>query len=200
MELIDELSDELFKSVHDLALSKLTSSRDRAYEIGIHTARMNINGEVRRTIIPPLYVFAGKATENGVISTDIDYRIVYNNQTFPMAHVYGASGHLCLGNIPVPRFVDIHSLMTPLETLFLYNDRNLNHGNPKLDISDEIHEKVCEFAQIHQLTIPQSKQYLMYDTVWLLGAELLEQNDTQTAYELAETLYKIIFKEREQSK
>ena len=117
-----------------------------------------------------------------------------------MGHVYGASGHLCLGNIPVPRFVDIHSLMTPLETLFLYNDRNLNHGNPKLDISDEIHEKVCEFAQIHQLTIPQSKQYLMYDTVWLLGAELLEQNDTQTAYELAETLYKIIFKEREQSK
>lgn len=196
MELVKELSDELFQSVHDLALSRLSSSKDRAYEIGMHTARMNINGDIRRTIIPPLYVFAGKMTENGVVSTDIDYRIVYNNQTFPMGHVYGGSGHLCLGSIPVPRFVDIHSLMTPLETLFLYNDRNLGHGNPQLDITNEMHKKVCEFARIHQLTVPASKNYLVYDTVWVLGAELLEKNDTNTAYELAEKLYQIIFKER----
>lgn len=197
MELINELSDELFKSVHDLALSKLSSARDRAYEIDMHTARMNINGDIRKTIIPPLYVFAGKITENGVISTDIDYRIIYNNQTFPMGHVYGASGHLCLGNIPVPRFVDIHSLMTPLETLFLYNDRNINHGSPKLEITNEIHEKVCEFARIHQLTMPKSTQYIVNDTVWLLGAELLEKNKIHIAYELADKLYQIIFKERE---
>lgn len=193
MQIVEKLPKTLFDSIHKKALAKLSKCQKAAYLVGIHTARMKIMGETRKTIIPPLNVFISNVTEKGVMSDCIDYRVTYNGQTFPLAHVFGSSGHLCLGNIPVPRFVSKYDLMLPLETLFLYNDRVLSHGNPRLRITDDQHIEIAKWCRNHQIDIGPNHNYLKHDTVWRIGAELLEKYSTGKAYEYADEVFSLIF-------
>ena len=194
MELLEKPPEKLFYTIHQKALADLSTRSKATYTVGIHTARMKIRGEIKRTIIPPMSIYISKITECGVVSSDIDYRITYNGQTFPLGHVYGNSGYLCLGNIPVPKFVSEYDLMSPLETLFLYNDRNQNHGEPKLNIDSDKHLKILNWCVRHGVNIISEKHdYIAHDTVWDIGHQLLEQYTTEKAYELADELFKIIF-------
>lgn len=194
MELINKLPDYLFYNIHQKALAGLSTRDKSTYTVGMHTANMNINGIIKKTIIPPLNIYISTITEKGVISSDIDYRITYNGQTFPLGHVYGASGYLCLGDIPVPAFVSRYDLMHPLETLFLYNDRNKHHGSPRLNISKNKHMTVCRWCEGHDIYIDQNQlDYIANDTVWYICSELLERYDTNTAYRHADALFTIIF-------
>lgn len=194
MEWVNDLPDYLFYNIHQKAVAGLSTRSTSTYMVGMHTANMNINGTIKKTIIPPLHIYISKITEKGVISSDIDYRITYNGQTFPLGHVYGASGYLCLGDIPVPKFVSQYDLMHPLETLFLYNDRNKQHGNPKLKISKSKHMKVYKWCQQHNIYIDQNKlDYIANDTVWFICSALLERYDTDIAYGYANELFTLIF-------
>lgn len=192
MKIINEIPEELLDNIHTKALKSLT--RDRAtYTVGMHTARMKINGAMRKTIIPPVNIYISRVTKQGVISSDIDYRIVYNGQTFPLGHVYGGSGYLCLGNIPVPPYVSETDLMLPLETLFLYNDRVM-HGNPKLNISNDQHKAMMSWALRNNIALNTTpNRYLHEDVLWDLGAQLLEKYDIETAYSEADVMFKIAF-------
>lgn len=196
MQIIQEIPSELFETIHESALKSLTR-HNSAYNVGMHTARMNINGTIKKTIIPPLRLFISRITSEGVVSSQIDYRVTYNNQTFPLGHVYGASGYLCLGNIPVPPFVKPTDLMTPLEILFLYNDRVL-HGSPKLNISEQQHKALVTWAMKHNIAINATRhEYIKKDVLWDIGARLLQMYDIETAYEQADIMFKITFKYEE---
>ena len=196
MKIIDKLPETLFQTIHEQALLALSTRDNAAYHVGMHTANMKINGEIRKTIIPPLDLYISKVTEKGVVSSDIDYRISYNHTTFPLGHVYGQSGYLCLGNIPVQPYVSQYNLMAPLETLFLYNDKNINHGGAQLPITVEQHEEVLVWANEVDVTVnANADQYLKNDTLWDMCAQLLEKYDTDTAYDKANGLFNIIFRE-----
>lgn len=168
----------------------------------MHTAQMNINGTIRPTIIPPLNLYIDQITEQGVVSSAIEYRVGYDGRSFPFGHVYGQSGYLCLGNIPVPAFVSPYDLMNPLETLFLYNDRNLRHGGNHLSLSKASYAQLTK--QVNQqgfsLTTPKDHPYdlLALDTIWDLGAQCLQKRSREDAYDQMEHWFRIIFQPENQ--
>ena len=87
--------------------------------------------------------------------------------------------------------------MDPLETLFLYNDRNINHGGAKLPITPEQDRAVRELATRYNIEVnTQDYHYIENDTVWDLCAQLLEKYDIFDAFSIADKLFTIIF-ERE---
>ena len=86
--------------------------------------------------------------------------------------------------------------MAPLETLFLYNDKNINHGGAQLPITKEQHNEVLSWASEVEITVnANADQYLKNDTLWDMCAQLLDKYDTETAYENANRLFNIIFRE-----
>lgn len=194
MEIIQEVPKKTFDTIHQKAIRDMAQSDESAYIVGMHTARMNIRGEIRKTIIPSVTIFIPRQTELGVNSYMIKYHVTLNAQTFPLAHVYGSSGYLCLGNIPVSPYVSSHNLMAPLETLFLYNDRYVNHGHPTLNISVTQHKKIVEWCHDNELEIKSDKHdYILNDTVWDIGAQLVEKYDIETAYQLADEFFRLCF-------
>lgn len=199
MEIVDKVPDKVKENIHEQALEKMALREKRAYHVGMHTANMKIMNEIRKTIIPPMDLYISGITKNGVISSYIEYRVAYNNATIPFGHVYGQSGCLCLGNIPVPPFVEPHNLMDPLETLFLYNDRNINHGGAKLPITPEQDKAVRQLAARCDINVnTQDCHYIENDTVWDLCAQLLEKYDIFDAFSIADKLFKIIFEREKQ--
>lgn len=199
MEVVDKVPEQVKENIHEQALEKLARREKRAYHVGMHTANMKIMGEVRKTIIPSMDLYISDVTNKGVISSHIEYRISYNNTTMPFGHVYGQSGCLCLGNIPVPPFVDPHNLMDPLETLFLYNDRNINHGGAKLPITPEQDRAVRRLATCYNIEVnTQDCHYIENDTVWDLCAQLLEKYNIFDAFLIADKLFTIVFEREKQ--
>jgi len=199
MEVVDKVPEQVKENIHEQALEKLARREKRAYRVGMHTANMKIMGEVRKTIIPSMDLYISDVTNKGVISSHIEYRISYNNTTMPFGHVYGQSGCLCLGNIPVPPFVDPHNLMDPLETLFLYNDRNINHGGAKLPITPKQDDAVRQLATCYNIEVnTQDCHYIENDTVWDLCAQLLEKYNIFDAFSIADKLFTIVFEREKQ--
>lgn len=194
MEIIKQLPKYFFESVQDKAIRQLSVLKKPGYYVGMHTVRMNINGVIRKTIIPPLYLYTNGLTEKGVDSRHIDYRIAYDGRPFPFSHVFGKSGWLCLGDIPVPYYVSPYDLMSPLETLFLYNDRNVNHGGAKLKMTANQSNWLTHWADSLNLQINTTKPDLIpHDTLWDLNAQLLEKYPIDTAYQHAEELFQAMF-------
>ena len=198
MEIVEQIPKEIFVSAHKQALEKITRRDKHAYLVGMHTANMKILNKVRKTIVPPMRVYVSEITDKGVVSSNIEYRIQYNHTTVPLGHVYGGSGYLCLGNIPVPAFVSPYNLMLPLETLFLYNDQNVNHGNASLKLSHKQDADVRELARRYGLQVnTDSTNYIPYDTLWDLGAQLLELYEKSDAFEIANLLFNIVFERKD---
>ena len=192
MEIVEQIPKEIFVSAHKQALENITRRDKHAYLVGMHTANMKILNKVRKTIVPPMQVYVSEITEKGVVSSNIEYRIQYNHSTVPLGHVYGGSGYLCLGNIPVPAFVSPYNLMLPLETLFLY------HGNASLKLSPKQDSNVRELARRYGLQVnTDSTNYIPYDTLWDLGAQLLELYEKSEAFEIANLLFNIVFERKD---
>lgn len=196
---------EAIKSVHEKALSALLHDKSIAQIIPIHTAMMNVllpNGETDtvQTIIPEMAIYTKTNSKTTVARDAIEYRITYNNAPFPLAHVYGNSGFLCLGSVYVPPVVPIHSPQLPLETLFLYNDRVLGHGNPKIPLSSDQKKDVYDYLKREFPAFSSADvdlkvvNWVAHDTLWRLGHYVLEHaNDTDKAYEIMEQVFKLVF-------
>ena len=193
MKRLNEIPEDLFHNVHQQALANLTKHELSAYTVGIHTVRMNINGIVKETIIPSLSMSIPKITKKGVPSSNIDYRINNNMHPLPFAHIYAGSGHLCLGNIPVPPYISPYNLMAPLEILFLYNDRNRSHGGATLVLKPDQEKQLDDYCNDNNLQ-KLSGDYVENDVIWDLCSQLLEQNNKEDAYIKAEKLFDIVFK------
>ena len=204
MKRINKLPNEIKNKIlteHQKALSKMLDEKV-AVVLPIHTANMNIieNGveTIRKTIIPPLAVYVGDFVVGGKVkSREIKYNILYNKKPLPIAHIYRASGHLCLGSIFVPQFIPAHSPQQPLETLLLHNDRNTSHGNPQLPISEEQRN---DLEEIRKTYLPDHKidfeaNWVLNDTLWLMGSYLLETHDKETAFKIMDDVFKIVFKD-----
>ena len=194
MQLETELPDVLFENIHQHALHRLANANQQIVHIGMHTVTMLINGQRRKTILPALEVELPAKTEMGYVSGQVSYRVANNGVSFPMAHVFHGSGTLCLGDIPVPRYIEAYQIMVPLETLCLYNDHVFSHGHPKLTVSDSAHKQVVKLAQQYEVNLnTQSTDYLTNDTPWDLCAQLLEKYEIDKAYTIASQFFALIF-------
>lgn len=210
--IIDPAIRRTMESENEKALRKMMHNRDLSTIIPMHTANMNIYQEfsnepqIRPTIIPELAIYIDKngIKDDQLSRNSITYRIAYNNAPIPLSHVYNDSGSLCLGNIFVPAFVSIHSPQLPLETLFLHNDRNMNHGNPKLPVSCELERKIkITLDRMMQeyngrpfpfpLRIEDSVNWVQYDILWQIGSEMLKSFPKKKAFENMDVIFKMIF-------
>lgn len=206
---IDPAIRRTLESENEKALRKMMHNRDLSTIIPMHTANMSIysfnTGEqIQKTIIPELAIYIDKngIRDEQISRSSITYRIAYNNAPIPLSHVYNDSGSLCLGNIFVPALVPLHSPQLPLETLFLHNDRNMNHGNPKLPISSELEHRIkttldrmtLEYnGRQFPLEIKDSDNWVKYDILWRIGAEMLELFPKKKAFENMDVIFKMIF-------
>lgn len=202
---INDTIRQLVASEHERALTKMIKGKTVNFVIPIHKAKMNIynpeteESEIKETIIPRINIYLD---DNAVIQDQInhrsmEYRIAYNGASFPLAHVYGNSGYLCLGNIFVPQLIEKYNPMQPLETLFLYNDRYLAHGNPKLPLTTTQLTWIYQYLKQHNLEIPSftknDKVWLKQDVLWNMGHEMLQECSDEEAYKHMEDIFKVIF-------
>lgn len=219
-------------------------SKNMIAQIPMHRANMRIlfaghsQAQIATTIIPPIRVYM---TRNGIVDdpkheqqklinhSTLVYRIAYNNNAIPLAHVYNESGYLCLGSIFVPSLIPYYSPLQPLETLFLANDRNMNHGHPQLTVTlpvvDQAHQIIStiqtsprllsNYASQNQLIPTQAKTALkrldqqlyadcdnwcQHDTLWQLGHVLLTAYlNDDLAFEQANLLYQQIFQKEDKT-
>lgn len=107
--------------------------------VGMNLLQQNGKTEVRTTLLPPLSIClqAGGKTKTGDLYTNkLLYFIRGTRTTLPMAHIYQASGHLCIGSLFLPKTVSPHHPMLPVEVLARNNDRNVSHGNACVRIDE----------------------------------------------------------------
>lgn len=206
---IDPAIRRTMESENEKALRKMMHNRDLSTIIPMHTANMSIysfdtDERIQKTIIPELAIYIDKngIKDKQLSRSSITYRIAYNNAPIPLSHVYNDSGSLCLGNIFVPALVPLHSPQLPLETLFLHNDRNMHHGNPKLSISSDLEHKIKttldKMMQEYNgkpfpLEIEASINWVKYDILWQIGAEMLKSFPKNKAFENMDVIFKMIF-------
>lgn len=196
---------EAIKSVHERALSAMLHDKSIAQIIPIHTAMMKVllpdgNTDTIQTIIPEMAIYVKTKSQTTVARDAIEYRITYNNVPFPLAHVYGSSGYLCLGSVYVPPVVPIHSPQLPLETLFLYNDRVLSHGNPSIPLTNTQKQEISAymkqvFPKFSNFDVDLTvANWVANDTLWRLGNYVLTNTETvDDAYNIMENVFKLIF-------
>lgn len=198
MKQVKQIPQSLLATIHEKTLAKIAVRDNYLYQVGMHVAKMRFEDGVCDTIIPPLNIYISRITEKGVVSSEIEYRISYDNGSFPFGHVYGGAGYLCLGDIPVPRFVSEYRLMEPLETLFLYNDRNTSHGGAELRFNLDATMEIKQWLESNGLgyiVLPEPEHnWVRRDTVWVIGRELLNHYSVDRAYEKADEIFKLIFR------
>lgn len=134
---------------------------------------------------------------------DFKYTLDYTGKAFPLAHIFSNSGSICLGDIFVPDEIPKYSPQLPFETLLLYNDRHVSHGNPYVTISDKTIHLILNMLINNNVQLPQSilndivpdENLIQNDIIWRISAYILENVDKKEyAFELMDTIYKIIFK------
>ena len=197
---------QLVASEHERALTKLIEGKTVNFVIPIHKAKMKIynketqTSEIKETIIPRINIYLddNAVVQDKINRNSMEYRIAYNNASFPLAHVYGSSGFLCLGNIFVPQLIEKYNPMQPLETLFLYNDRYLAHGHPKLPLDNIQLTWISKYLKQNNLSIPSfnknGEEWLKNDVLWNMGHEMLKECSDEDAYQHMENIFKVIFK------
>ena len=211
---LDKNIQNALASEHLRALNKVIKNKDFATVIPMHTAKMKITnptiGEtsIKDVIIPELAIYTDKSsiTEDKKINRGvIDYRIANNGEPFPLAHVYRSSGHLCLGNIFVPNLISIYNPQQPLETLFLHNDRNENHGRPVIKVSVAMRKAIFQLLQSEIPSFTNEKNenklpfdietpnWVQFDTLWNISAWLLERTSKQSAFTIMEEIFLILY-------
>ena len=204
MKKLDKLPEELktqFQTAHQRALSLLTASRENCVKIPSHIVNMRIkiddHSEIKRTIIPDINVYIDNKCQNILYRDSLSYTVSLNDKPFPMGHVY-STGNLCLGSIFVPTILSPHNLMTPLETLFLHNDRVM-HGNPKLPVTEEQKQELSLHikSKFPDCPINFTEDYLRNDTLWRLGNYVLENTTEDEALRIMNECFVIIFTNNE---
>ena len=201
---LDARIKQSLESDNERALRQLMDKKP-AFSIPMHTANMRMIVEdtsredsIRQTIIPEMTITLDPIGIKGdeIAKQSVYYKIPYNNQAFPIAHVYSGSGSLCLGSIFVPSYIPKYSPQQPLETLFLYNDRHTAHGHPVIPldktkiqaIGKMLYELDPEFpVDVHH------KRWVKQDTLWRIGEVLLKLLPKDQAFEKMNEIFHLIF-------
>ena len=196
---IPENIKDQFKTAHQKALMAVLRGKKDSIIIPAHVVKMRIKmgdtEQVTDTIIPDIAVYISDDAGDIIYRDNIVYRVALNNTPFPMAHVYSSSGYLCLGSIFVPSQLPREAIMTPLETLFLHNDR-IMHGNPQLPVTKEQRQELEEAVLYYFPQCPTdfNENFLREDTVWKLGNYVLENAENrEIAVEIMQHFFRIIF-------
>lgn len=208
MKLSNELDIRIKKSIesdNERALRQLMNKKP-TFVIPMHTSNMRMlesddplqSQSVRKTIIPEMSIAVNPKgiNENKISKHAVSYRLTYNNQAFPLAHVYNGSGDLCLGNIFVPSHIPTYSPQQPIETLFLHNDRHTAHGHPCIPINKiktkEVGSLLYALNPMFPVDIHHSK-WIERDTLWRIGEAVLNSLPKHQAFETMNQIYHIIF-------
>lgn len=202
------------KSDHERAVDQIMKEYQIYCSFPVRPVKMkikrteNATGELDTTIIPATSVYL---RPNGFIDEDhldrnaITYAVTGSMKPFPYGHIYAASGHVCLGNIFVPSKISKYCPQQPLETLFLHNDRNLNHGNAKLILSDDSRLKIKVVLDKYGLSISKDAEQCLQknvnviagDEIWVLGSDVYHNApDLETAITVMTKIYNYIFGNR----
>lgn len=201
----------------DIPSKKIFNTLDKFCTMPVRAAKMKMldgnGGEKFRTaIIPPLDVYVtGKAEfKKGFLKRNaLSYFIADTHKVFPYGHIYRDSGYVCLGNIFVPSAVPKRSLTMPIETLFLHNDRNLNHGNSYLVIntgqaaalSVVVKQSGIKLSGLAQEVLKKpGTNIIKSDQIWVLSADAADQLLLPDALSVMADIYGIIFKMEDEVK
>lgn len=165
--------------------------------------------EYRTVIIPSVKIcVTGKAIlKNGFLRRSaLSYYVAGTGQAFPYGHIYSNTGFICLGSVFVPSAVPEKSPALPIETLFLHNDRNLNHGRAELFIYKKQADEICKLMQstgIHlsgrakTVTECPKNSLIAHDEIWILSADVAAQKPLPEALGIMSEVYDIVFKLKE---
>ena len=155
---------------------------------------------LRDVILPPIGMILSQDKDTGEVPThSIRYFVASNATAFPIAHIFSQSGAVCYGSIFIPKTVSIHQAVLPLDTLLLYNDRYLAHGNPVLTVNSAKLDKINQCLTENQLAIftPTYQNLAEDDALWRLSADVLEQVDSLLrAYQIMQQIFEIVFPSR----
>lgn len=158
-----------------------------------------------QTIVPPtsIYLASHAFLDGEHIDRDcLAYFVAGTQNAFPLAHVYSGSGNICLGSIFVPNKVSRYTPQQPLETLFLHNDRVLNHGGASLrldketvrDVAGILRESGIELSENMLPFLKADYELLKEDGIWRIAAEVYQQKeDLRDAVNVMDMVYKRIF-------
>lgn len=155
-------------------------------------------------IIPSIDIYITKKAflKTGYFKKDALYFFISGtHMPFPYGHVYAHSGSICLGSIFVPSAVPERSLAMPLETLFLHNDRNLDHGGASLFIDKSqakrigviLEERHIRSGQKYVIVNKPSENIIANDEIWRLSADVAVQKPLPQALSIMADIYNIIF-------
>lgn len=199
------------KTEHERAIASVLQEYQLFCTLPIRPVRMKIlralegREGLEQVIVPATDIhlkpkgYLGKDTLNRDALT---YSIAGQKQPFPFGHIYQSSGHICLGSIFVPSNISRFCPQQPLETLFLHNDRNLNHGNAHLQLSkaqvDQVREQLTQYGILLSMDAEHSlvpkHDVLADDGIWTMSADVYQQAETlQQALACMQTIYQIIF-------
>lgn len=199
---------EKIKSEHEQALDKLFSQTICTYRMPMHVVAMRIkrfnkSEGIDRVIIPAIVIHLTDdafITKNTLDRNGIKYSLQSTRRPFPFGHVYQNSGHVCLGNIFVPSEVSCHSPQQPLETLFLYNDRNVNHGESRITLTAADIIRIEDILKSANIQTPDAMREVLIpdynlvrnDAIWALSAFVLHANP-QNAFAIMHQIFDIVF-------
>lgn len=211
MDFTTALSKDLRRSLMsqaEQALYQLANGDVTTLYLPRHSARMRVyedfeHDSLQMVIIPKIKIVI---TNDGFMNGRIDrnsvrYFLAANDQAFPLSHVFRGSGSLCLGTIFVPELLPMNSPQLALETLFLSNDRNMDHGDPQLFVKGDDRKAIVrllhnsDFSDESLLTeIKQAESnWCKTDLLWRITSMLLNQYEKNQAFRLADKIFDLCF-------
>ena len=203
MNIAQQLPEEIATYLKDTQLQKFSVS-DKII-IPMHKVKMRLKHPVthkyvyQNVTIPDITIaINNRGNGQHYYRDDLSYHLTMNNKAFPYGHIYD-SGYLCLGSIFVPNKIHKASIMQPIETLFLYNDANTNHGGAYVRNTE--HRKNCLLDLLRKyqdktLTakINKADNLLIDDLLWWVVV-LIQDNEYNplTLNKQLNQFYKIMF-------
>lgn len=170
----------------------------------------NYEEDFRTVIIPAIdiYITEKAFLKTGFFKREALYFFISGTKaTFPYGHVFEHSGAICLGDIFVPSAVPERSPAMPIETLFLHNDRNLNHGHSHLFIDEDQAAMIGEIIKESQVKLSNlgkevikkpGLDIIASDEIWNLSADMAEQKPLPEALFIMTKVYNVIFRQEDE--
>lgn len=215
MKKLDAIPDEVLEHIqseHERALAKILADDTAIAKLPARPVQMKIMrpnqdyAKIETVIAPPVNIYISKDNiiDGHLLNTQaIRYVLPYTGEPFPYAHVFSSSGYVCLGSIFVPSTVSIYNPQQPLETLFLHNDANTNHGGASITINQTVIEDIIqlldsfdiELSHDSESTLLPKQNLLKNDALWILSADIVQQTkNILSAINIMDGVFRIVFR------
>lgn len=204
--IIEQVQDQ-----HQRALRRMQNAHDKYAEVPARAVKMRIDRPsesemtLERVIVPGVSISAPTSAfldEEKLLVGPLTFHLAGSPLAYPLAHIFQGSGTICLGNIPVPQQISRYSPLTPLDTLFLYNDHHTAHGGANLTVKKPVIDYVIDMLEKHdiritpdiKMTFKSSTNLIANDALWILSAEVVKQSLTlDTAFAIMENIFYSLF-------